>query len=153
MLIQHSRFAPSRSYFARNNLIIWQVFSVSRQFIFRPNKWSKPNSRCFSYLGRDGGKQYVSLGDGCVNQATIIHQFMHVAGFFHEQSRTDRDTYVRIVMENVLDNFSNSYFFFDSFSTSLITDFGEPYDYRESIRKFMVMLTLNLRWSSLKDCF
>ena len=72
---------------------------------------------------------------------------MHAVGFFHEQSRTDRDTYVRIALENVQEGRENN---FDSYLASQITAFGEPYDYRESIRKFVVMLTLNLRWSSLK---
>ena len=67
---------------------------------------------------------------------------MHASGFFHEQSRTDRDTYVRIALENVQDDREGN---FASYSASQITAFGEPYDYRESIRKFIVMLTLNLR--------
>ena len=72
---------------------------------------------------------------------------MHAAGFHHEQSRTDRNTYVRIALENVQDGRENN---FNSYSASQITAFGEPYDYRESISKFIVKLTLDLRWSSLK---
>ena len=70
---------------------------------------------------------------------------MHTAGFIHEQSRPDRDTYVKIVWANVANYLTLSSFFFGNWAASAINDFGEPYDYRESIRKFMVMLTLNLR--------
>jgi len=82
---------------------------------------------CWSYVGRQGGKQQLSLVVGCVSQATIIHEFMHASGFFHEQSRTDRDTYVRIALENVQDDREGN---FASYSASQITAFGEPYDYQ-----------------------
>ena len=67
---------------------------------------------------------------------------MHASGFFHEQSRTDRDTHVRIALENVQNGMANN---FNTYSASQITAFGEPYDYRESTRKFIVKLSFNLR--------
>ena len=86
--------------------------------------------------------QKVSLSYGCYRHFILIHEFMHASGFYHEQSRTDRDTYVRIQLENVYSGYENN---FNSYGASYITAFGEPYDYRESIRKFIVMLTLHLR--------
>merc|ERR1719452_323841 len=82
---------------------------------------------CWSYVGRIGGVQKVSLASGCVWNSIIIHEFMHAAGFFHVQSRTDRDTYVRIALENIQDGKASN---FNKYSASQITPFGEPYDYQ-----------------------
>jgi len=84
------------------------------------------DSGCYSYVGRIGGGQKLSLGYGCVYERIIIHEFMHAAGFFHEQSRYDRDTYVRINYANIRDGYSNN---FNKYSSSQIQHLGEPYDY------------------------
>ncbi|XP_061760787.1 high choriolytic enzyme 1-like [Nerophis ophidion] len=57
---------------------------------------------CFSALGRQGGRQVLSLNrDGCIYHGIIQHEFLHALGFQHEQTRSDRDSYVRIVWENI----------------------------------------------------
>ncbi|VDN38979.1 unnamed protein product [Gongylonema pulchrum] len=60
-----------------------------------------PDDGCYSMVGNNGGRQAVSLGDGCLRKGIAIHELMHVLGFFHEQSRADRDSYVDIHWENV----------------------------------------------------
>src|ERR1700744_4220184 len=57
--------------------------------------------RCYSLVGRVGGRQELSLGRGCVFHEIIVHELMHTLGFWHEQSRGDRDQYVVIRWENM----------------------------------------------------
>ncbi|CAK8690971.1 unnamed protein product [Clavelina lepadiformis] len=59
---------------------------------------------CSSFIGHIGNEQNVTLGPGCdVFLGTIIHELMHALGFWHEHSRGDRDDYVIIQLENVLE--------------------------------------------------
>lgn len=45
------------------------------------------NLRCWSYVGRIGGKQDISIGSGCGFKGTVIHEILHALGFFHEHTR------------------------------------------------------------------
>uniref|UniRef100_A0A914EE62 Metalloendopeptidase n=1 Tax=Acrobeloides nanus TaxID=290746 RepID=A0A914EE62_9BILA len=85
-----------------------------------------PDDGCYSLVGRVGGKQPVSLGDGCIQKGIIIHELMHAVGFFHEQSRADRDDYVIIHWENVETGLQDQ---FDKYSLSMIDHLGTKYDY------------------------
>ncbi len=57
---------------------------------------------CKSFLGKVGGHQPIKLADRC-GWVEVLHEIMHVFGFVHEQSRTDRDKYVEILWDNVID--------------------------------------------------
>jgi len=82
---------------------------------------------CYSYVGRvRRGAQPVSLGRGCVYNKIIQHELMHALGFFHEQSRCDRDDYVTILTQNIQPGKENN---FNKYSCRQVTAFGQNYDY------------------------
>ncbi len=63
---------------------------------------------------------------GCVRTPGIpAHEFIHALGFWHEQSRPDRDNYVTIYWENIVAGQSNN---FDKYTTG-VDLLGFPYDY------------------------
>ncbi|XDV26172.1 hypothetical protein PO909_029948, partial [Leuciscus waleckii] len=79
---------------------------------------------CWSYIGRTSpGGQTLSIGNGCGIKAIVEHEFLHALGFYHEQTRYDRDDYVTIRYENIIKGYE-SYF-----NKSSETVFGTPYDY------------------------
>ncbi|GBO14721.1 hypothetical protein AVEN_101963-1 [Araneus ventricosus] len=63
-----------------------------------------PVDMCYAAVGRNktySKPQPLSLGKGCHNIGTIIHELGHVLGFYHEQNRSDRDDYLNIYLNNV----------------------------------------------------
>lgn len=60
----------------------------------------RPGTGCSSAVGRQGNQQFVNLAGGCLRGQTI-HEIGHVIGLWHEQSRQDRDTFVRINWANI----------------------------------------------------
>ncbi|HLL45729.1 MAG TPA: M12 family metallopeptidase, partial [Longimicrobiaceae bacterium] len=55
---------------------------------------------CWSFVGRQGGQQVISLGTGC-GLGAAIHEIGHAIGLWHEQGRSDRDQHVTVFLENV----------------------------------------------------
>jgi hypothetical protein len=78
---------------------------------------------CFSAVGMQGGSQVISIGLGC-GTGQAIHEIGHAVGLWHEQSREDRDQFVRIAWENIIPNMEHN---FDQHVTDG-DDIG-PYDY------------------------
>jgi len=83
------------------------------------------HSGCYSQVGRQGGRQVISIGPGCEYDKIATHEIVHALGFWHEQSRSDRNHYVKINYNNILPGKSSN---FDR-QTSTVS-FGSKYDYR-----------------------
>lgn len=63
---------------------------------------------CWSYVGRQGGRQELSLGGGC-STGNAIHEIGHAIGYFHEQSRNDRNNFVTINWQNIAQYAQNNF--------------------------------------------
>ncbi|KAM6992059.1 meprin A, alpha (PABA peptide hydrolase), tandem duplicate 1 isoform 1-T1 [Tautogolabrus adspersus] len=87
---------------------------------------------CFSSVGDQQNGQILSLGSGCDHKAVIEHELLHALGFYHEQSRTDRDDYVDIWLDQVTPGLGHN---FNKYNDDFITDQNTAYDY-ESIMHY-----------------
>lgn len=91
---------PQRVYDA---IAHWQNYS-SLRFVQRTNQANyivfRYGSGCSSSVGMVGGVQYINLHTDCSTGSTI-HEIGHAIGIWHEQSRADRDNYIRILWQNI----------------------------------------------------
>lgn len=87
---------------------------------------------CWSYVGDLQNGQVLSLGPGCDHKAVIEHELLHALGFYHMQSRQDRDDYVKIWLDQVIEGLEHN---FNKYDDSFVTDLNTPYDY-ESIMHY-----------------
>lgn len=81
---------------------------------------------CSSNVGFMGVPQSMTLGPLCRFKGTVIHEFLHSLGFYHEQNRPDRDDYVKIIEKNVKPGHLRN---FVKVLPPLISTQGLPYDY------------------------
>ncbi|XP_068089347.1 meprin A subunit alpha [Hyperolius riggenbachi] len=87
---------------------------------------------CWSYVGDFGVGQDLSIGSGCDHKAIVEHEILHALGFYHEQSRTDRDDYVQIWWDQITEGMGHN---FNTYDDVFITDLNTPYDY-ESVMHY-----------------
>jgi len=82
---------------------------------------------CSSPVGYNSWRKVnkITLGRGCRYKATIMHEIGHSIGFYHEQSRPDRDKYITINYGNIMRGMAYN---FDK-HTRGIDSLGTTYDY------------------------
>jgi len=86
------------------------------------------DTHCWGNVGMTSYTK-ISVGNGCEYQHVMTHEIGHVVGFYHEQNRKDRDTFIKVHWENIAQ-------FKDAFDIVQNTDsLGVSYDY-ESIMHY-----------------
>lgn len=58
--------------------------------------------RCWGQVGYKGKMTILSMGDGCEYKYVMTHELGHVIGFYHEHQRSDRDEFVEILWDNIV---------------------------------------------------
>ncbi|KAK2853410.1 hypothetical protein Q5P01_006071 [Channa striata] len=125
---------------------------------FRPYKsgdrdWLSIESKngCYSNVGRRGGKQVVSLArSGCLYHGTVQHELLHALGFNHEQTRSDRDNHIKVLLQNVQSGMDHN------FRKIATLNQGTPYDYNSVMQysKYAFSRTTSPPWflSLIQTC-
>ncbi|KAL9973970.1 hypothetical protein ACROYT_G020497 [Oculina patagonica] len=83
-------------------------------------------SGCASYVGRTGSRQDIFLASGCWHRGIVAHEIGHAVGFFHEQSRPDRDSFITVIYANIRPGAARN---FHKYPRSTIDSLGTRYDY------------------------
>lgn len=90
--------------------------------------WIIPNGGgCWSFVGRIGGAQQLSLDAGCVHHGVVMHEFLHALGVYHEHQRGDQGSFVSINYNNIQPEFH--YAFWPYTTGVTVNHLGTPYDY------------------------
>jgi len=65
------------------------------------------NTEIVNYLklGANNNIQTVEYSNGCWYKGNVIHIIMQLLGFMSEQNRPDRDKYVKVIEENIIEDY------------------------------------------------
>lgn len=103
---------------------------------------------CWSEVGMSGGRQIINLQfPSCLGRkGTIAHELMHALGFYHEQSRPDRNKYVFVASSNIKTNRMNN------FVRKSNTKAYDHYDF-SSVMHYGSFAFRNKQWGALSAQF
>lgn len=82
-------------------------------------------SGCWSNVGRTGGRQLISIGYGCDSLGIVAHETLHALGLWHEQSRDDRNQFIRIQPARIIRGTEGN---FERRTPKTSDNMGQPYD-------------------------
>jgi len=135
-IITEGHFSPEHIDFIKRGLKIIEEATCVRFEEAQPDdkyyvSVTSNGDGCFSNVGFANTKQRLNLqiypvGTGCFRMGTIVHEFMHTLGIYHQQSASNRDDYVRIAEENIQENRLHN---FNKYSKTEVDDFNQEYDY------------------------
>lgn len=99
----------------------------------------KPDGGCWSYVGMIGGMQKLSMGcSRYISRYIFEHEMMHALGFWHEQSRYDRDDYVKINYENIDEKYKSQFN-----KRERLEYYGQSYDYNSVLHYYSTAFSIN----------
>ncbi|PIO66221.1 astacin, partial [Teladorsagia circumcincta] len=129
-----SRIRAVMAKFSKNTCLRFVENSGSDYILFNRGEG------CYSPVGRLGGAQEVSIGYGCETEGIISHEIGHSLGFYHEQSRPDRDNYVTVYPKNAVPGTEGQ---FDKLSPGESVNYGVPYDYGSVMHYSSIVVELS----------
>ena len=103
-------FEFGRGFSVQGEREIWagiDILTASTNLLLRSRRGERdyivfvPSDGCSSHVGRKGGRQDVYLADGHCGASGVAHEILHAAGLWHEQSRSDRDRYIKVLWDNI----------------------------------------------------
>lgn len=94
-----SRITDGFTYYNQHTPVKFQERSGEANYVHLVRS-TVGNGVCSSNVGMIGGEQFIHVEDACTT-AQLIHEMGHTVGFFHEQSRTDRNRNLTVLFENI----------------------------------------------------
>lgn len=108
--------------------------STCIRFVERTNEFgfliiAGAETGCWSHVGFHGVvSQELNLQiDRCLQFGVIVHELVHSIGFHHMHGSTERDEYVTIMWDNIIDGQLGHFW---KYGAHAVTNLGIGYDYK-----------------------